>query len=50
MDEQQSKEFAAMVDSVRARHGELVADFDISQLPCQLLAQFFYTLLALHNE
>lgn len=46
MDEQQAKEFAAMVDSARARHGELVADFDISQLPCHLYAWFWYTILA----
>lgn len=27
----------------------LTADFDISQLPCQLLAQFWYLLLAKRN-
>ncbi len=43
MDEQQAKEFAAMVFKAP---GELVADFDISQLPCHLYAWFWYTILA----
>jgi hypothetical protein len=47
MDEQQAKEFAAM--ALKARQGELLADFDISQLPCHLLPFYWYALLALRN-
>jgi hypothetical protein len=43
MDEQQAKEFEAM--ALKMCPGELLADFDPAQLPCQLLAQFWYSLL-----
>jgi hypothetical protein len=43
MDEQQSKEFAAMAVK---RQSELLADFDPAQYPCQLLAQMWYAKLA----
>jgi hypothetical protein len=43
MDEQQSQEFAKMVAE---RPGELLADFDPAQYPCQLLAQMWYAKLA----
>ena len=44
MDQNEAKEFAAM--AVKVNESGLLADFDISQLPCALLAQFWYSILA----
>ena len=48
MDEQQSKEFAAM--AAKDDRPWLTLDFDPAYLPCGLLAQYFYTVLALTSD
>jgi hypothetical protein len=47
VDEREAKEFQAM--AAKARQGELLADFDPAQYPCQLLAWYFYSLLAMRD-
>jgi hypothetical protein len=38
------------VEALKAMARENVLDFDVSALPCGLLAQFFYSLLACAKE